>query len=611
MISELTIKRLELLNTRCLRWRDNPVDIPMQERLELSIMFSTTFENFLEFAELGMQFLGFPITPIQLDIAKYMQECSDKSMVQAQRGQAKSTLAALYAVWTLIRNNSARILVVSAGARQASDVARMIVRLIQQWNLLCWLRADPNAGDRFSTESYDVHYSLRGVDKSASVTCMGVTANLQGARADLLIPDDVETQKNSMTQVQREQLALLTKEFSAICSHGKILYLGTPQTKDSVYKQLRSRGFQIRIWTSRYPNSEEIQRYRRDELAPIILDALEADPSLGTGGGISGQRGKPVDPQLFSEETLQAKELDYGAEGYALQYMLDTMLSDLLRQRINVTDMPVVHTGVDYAPDVVHWSSDPRLAVKHSNSACLNELFVQAVQTSTNFVPFTNASMFIDPAGSGGDEVAFCIGAEAAGYLHLFTTGGFAGGFTEENCHKLIKLAQDYRVRVMYLERNMGHGTATALMQNCIRTAKADIGVQDYYVTGQKERRIIDTIAPVVRRHRLVVHKQAIDDDWLYCLAQPESKRQQFSLFRQLTDITYDRNSLAHDDRADCLQAFVAHFGKLLGIDENKVAERRAAEAAAEFLRFPLGRGSGCPDLGAVNLHRRWGGRRI
>ena len=148
-------------------------------------------------------------------------------------------------------------------------------------------------------------------------------------------------------------------------------------------------------------------------------------------------------------------------------------------------------------------------------------------------------------------------------------------------------------------------------MQNCIRTAKADIGVQDYYVTGQKERRIIDTIAPVVRRHRLVVHKQAIDDDWLYCLAQPESKRQQFSLFRQLTDITYDRNSLAHDDRADCLQAFVAHFGKLLGIDENKAAERRAAEAAADFLRFPLGHGSGCPDLGAVNLHRRWGGRRI
>lgn len=104
--------------------------------------------------------------------------------------QAKSTLAALFAIWSLVHNPSARVLIVSAGEKQASDVATLIIRLLENWSILCWLRADSSAGDRTSYENYDVHYSLKGIDKSASISCVGITANLQGKRADLLIPDD-------------------------------------------------------------------------------------------------------------------------------------------------------------------------------------------------------------------------------------------------------------------------------------------------------------------------------------------------------------------------------------------------------------------------------------
>ena len=104
--------------------------------------------------------------------------------------QAKSTLAALFAIWSLIHNPSARVLIVSAGEKQASDVATLIIRLLENWSILCWLRADSSSGDRTSYENYDVHYSLKGIDKSASISCIGITANLQGKRADLLIPDD-------------------------------------------------------------------------------------------------------------------------------------------------------------------------------------------------------------------------------------------------------------------------------------------------------------------------------------------------------------------------------------------------------------------------------------
>ena len=41
----------------------------------------------------------------------------------------------------------------------------------------------------------------------------------------------------------RDDLLNRTKEFAAICTHGDIVYLGTPQTRESIYKTLLSRGY--------------------------------------------------------------------------------------------------------------------------------------------------------------------------------------------------------------------------------------------------------------------------------------------------------------------------------------------------------------------------------
>ena len=67
-IRAITLDRLELLHTRCMRWRDEAEAIPQQERQELAMLFQATFSDFVEFADLGMQFLGFKLTPMQADI---------------------------------------------------------------------------------------------------------------------------------------------------------------------------------------------------------------------------------------------------------------------------------------------------------------------------------------------------------------------------------------------------------------------------------------------------------------------------------------------------------------------------------------------------------------
>ena len=189
-ITETIKRRLNKLAPICREHNHRPELMDAEQREDLSLMFASTFTDFKAFAELGMAYLGFKLSEIQADIADYMQNGFKLRMVQAQRGEAKSTLAALYCIWLLIKDPTYRVLVVSGGEKQASDVALLIIRILEQWHLFCWLRPDKTRGDRTSVEGYDIHCDLKPVDKSASIACVGITANLQGKRADLLVPDD-------------------------------------------------------------------------------------------------------------------------------------------------------------------------------------------------------------------------------------------------------------------------------------------------------------------------------------------------------------------------------------------------------------------------------------
>lgn len=185
-----TKKRIAKLREYTQKFEENPKDIPLDIRQDLQVMWASVFTEFVDFAELGMRFLGFSITEQQKDIARYMQSCPNRAMVQAQRGESKSTLAALFGVWNEVQDPSYRVLIVSAGGSQASDVAKLMIGMIEHWDILCWLRADKRRGDRTSYEEYDTNSALHKLEKSASITCIGITGNLQGKRADLLIPDD-------------------------------------------------------------------------------------------------------------------------------------------------------------------------------------------------------------------------------------------------------------------------------------------------------------------------------------------------------------------------------------------------------------------------------------
>lgn len=438
----------------------------------------------------------------------------------------------------------------------------------------------------------------------------------------------VETQRNSMTQPMRDNLLSQTKEFAAICITGRILYLGTPQTKDSVYRKLPQRGYNVRVWTGRYPTNKELERYGVGvNIAPEIMEALLKDSTLQTGGGITGDRGKPTDPDHISEEILQAKELEYGEEGFALQYMLDTTLSDEARTKIKLSDLIVYGGNSIKVPEMLYHTQDSSKQIKgllELNPAISSSIMYEAVGVSDTHIDFDHKMMIVDPAGNGqggygGDEISFALGGATNSYIHWISVGGFSGGFAEDNIIAMIHEMLMYKTYDLRIERNTGAGAVTALflaqldklkllcnvepdnemVKNLclslgiqpivLREELGKFGVQDYFSTGQKELRIINTISPMTRRHKIVVHTNALERDWYFCMRHSPEKRNSFSAFYQMANITTDRNSLVHDDRLDCLQRLTQELSPYVSKDETKGAEKRKEEEFNNWLSNPMG----------------------
>lgn len=545
------------------------------------------YKSFNDFLVDAMEYLGFSTTEIQHDIANFLQYGPHYLMVQAQRSQAKTTITACFAVWSLIHDPRHRALIISAGGTQANEISTLIVRMIQTMEELECMRPDRLNGDRTSVEAFDVHYTLKGVDKSPSVACVGITGNLQGKRADLLIADDVESAKNSMTATMRAQLLHLTLDFTSICQAGRIVYLGTPQTMESIYNTLPSRGFLVRIWPGRYPTPAQVSNYS-GHLAPLIARRLVGDPSLGQGGGYLGDQGKPIDPILLDEEALQKKERDQGPSYFQLQHMLNTRLLDSMRYPLKPDNLIVMRLqGPLYPLAVTRGFGGSAL---RPFSSCSFSFNMSAPHTISDEVSkLQGTMMYVDPAGGGknGDETGYAVTGFLNSNIYLLDCGGLPGGYNSEHMVELAKIAARWEVNTVVIEKNMGYGAFKEVWLPTLRQYH-ECKVEDDYVTGQKEKRIIATLEPVIARGSLIVNEDIIASDDKQAARQGHVNNQVFSLFFQLARLTAERGALVHDDRLDAVEGAVRYWQSLLAQDQQKAIEKAAIAEMQAWLKDPL-----------------------
>jgi hypothetical protein len=89
---------------------------------------SGDFRNFLY---LAWKYLNLPNpTPVQYDIADYLQNCPRRAVIQAFRGIGKSWICSAFVCWNLLRNPDLKFLVVSASKSRSDDFSTFTKRLI-------------------------------------------------------------------------------------------------------------------------------------------------------------------------------------------------------------------------------------------------------------------------------------------------------------------------------------------------------------------------------------------------------------------------------------------------------------------------------------------------
>lgn len=554
------------------------------------------YPHFNEFLYDAMtDLMGFECTWLQEDIGDYLENGPLYRMIQAQRGQAKTTITAIYAVWRLIHNPATRIVILSAGGDMASEISGWIIQIINGMDILECMRPDTSAGDRSSVEKFDVHYTLKGAEKSPSIKCLGAFSNMQGSRADLLIADDIESKKNSGTPVQREKLTDVTRDFTSICSKGDIVYLGTPQSVDSIYNSLPSRGYDVRVWTGRFPSNEEIKNYGSN-LAPSIIEMCKKAPHLQTGGGPMGDRGQPTDPIIVPEDKLTAKEVDQGPAYFQLQHMLDTALMDIDRYPLKPENLFFMDLrDQERAPLDLTLVKSPAHTIPFPEQFPIGLTYHAVPDIGKSFGAFQGTHMYVDPAGGGqnGDETAYGISRSAAGKIFVAASGGVEGGLGKTALEALTALVIKYNVNSISIEKNYGNGALSNVWQPMLLAALKEIGrtcsIEDVWESGQKELRIIDILEPVIENGKLIFDERVIDDDWDACQKYSLQDRPMYSLFWQMARITRDKDCLIHDDRLDALAGTVRHWVELLRLDENKAKAAAAQKHFDKMTRNPLG----------------------
>ncbi|UNI71169.1 putative terminase large subunit [Providencia phage EPr2] len=512
--------------------------------------------------------LSLPVpTRCQIDMAKKLSAGDNRRFIlQAFRGIGKSFITCAFVVWKLWNNPDLKFMIVSASKERADANSIFIKRIIDLMPQLQELK--PKQGQRDAVISFDVGPAKP--DHSPSVKSVGITGQLTGSRADILIADDVEVPNNSATQAARDRLSELVKEFDAILKPGgTIIYLGTPQNEMTLYRELEGRGYTTTIWPARYPRDRKDWQSYGDRLAPMLQAELEEDPESFYW--------RPTDEVRFDDTDLKERELSYGKAGFALQFMLNPNLSDAEKYPLKLRDLIVADLDPESSPMVYQWLPNPQNKREDvPNVGLMGDSYHTYQTVGSAFSSYTQKILVIDPSGRGKDETGYAVLYQLNGYIFAMEVGGMRGGYEDSTLEALAKIGRKWKVNEYVIEGNFGDGMYLELFKP-VAARIHPAAVTEVKSKGQKELRICDVLEPIMGSHRLIVNAAAIVQDYQSASDKDGVRNPIYSLFYQMTRISRERGALAHDDRLDALAIGVQFFVESMAKDANK-GEREVTE---------------------------------
>ena len=457
-------------------------------------------------------------TKAQYAIADYLQHGPKRLQIQAFRGVGKSWITGAFVLWTLFNNPEKKIMIISASKERADNMSIFLQKLIIETPWLSHLQ--PKSDDaRWSRISFDVNCSP---SQAPSVKSVGITGQLTGSRADLMILDDVEVPGNSMTEMMREKLLQLCTEAESILTpkeDSRIMYLGTPQTVFTIYKKLAERNYRPFVWPARVPRS-------MTNYDGLIAPQLQADIDNGM------EPWSVTDKDRFSDDDLIEREAAMGRSNFMLQFMLDTSLSDAEKFPLKMADLIVTSVNPTDAPENVVWCSDPRNCIKELPTVGLpGDYFYSPMQQQGEWGAYDETICSVDPSGRGSDETTAAYLSQRNGILYLHEMRAYRDGYSDNTLLDILKGCKKYKLE------------------------------------------------PVLNQHKLCIDKSVIEWDYKSNPDTAPEKRLQYMLFYQMSRMCREKGAVRHDDRIDALAQGVKYFTDILSISaQQAIVDRRREE---------------------------------
>ena len=524
-------------------------------------------------------------TRAQYAIADYLQHGPKRLQIQAFRGVGKSWITGAFVLWTLFNNAEKKIMIISASKERADNMSIFLQKLIIETPWLNHLR--PKSDDaRWSRISFDVNCSPH---QAPSVKSVGITGQLTGSRADLMVLDDIEVPSNSMTELMREKLLQLVTESESILTpkhDSRILFLGTPQTTFTIYRKLAERNYKPFVWSARYPR--DVSKYE-GLLAPQLQEDLEnarqrqqntdqnqdqtsrSEVSLGDAEGTNPLAWELTDPDRFDSTDLLEREASMGRSNFMLQFMLDTSLSDAEKFPLKNSDLIVTSVNPTTAPESVIWCSDPSNVIKDLPTVGLpGDYFYSPMQLQGTWDLYSETICSVDPSGRGTDETAACFVSQRNGFLYLHEVFATRDGYSDHTLLSILRKCKKYNVSKLLIETNFGDGIVAELFRKHLVQTKQNIDIEEVRANVRKEDRIIDALEPVLNQHRLIVDHSVIQSDFRSNPDAPPEERLLYMLFYQMSRMCREKGAVRHDDRIDALAQAVKYYTDAMAISANQ-----------------------------------------
>lgn len=377
-------------------------------------------------------------------------------LLMAFRACGKSTCVAIFCAWLLYQNPDLRIMVMAADDMLARKMVRNVRRILERHPLAIGLipkKADQWASDRFTVQR---QMELR----DPSMLARGITSNVTGSRADVIIYDDVEVPNTSNTTEAREDLREKLDETRFILTpNGTQIYVGTPHTYNTIYR------------TKTVYDCDAYLKDFRDLRLPILTE-----------------EGRSIWPERFDISGIQAMQKQVGPNKFASQMMLEPM---------NTAEGRLSPDGLQFYDAMLDYTEMMQKPVLHLNGKRL-----------------VSCSSWWDPAfgsASGDASVWAVIFTDEDGQYYLHHIEYMRINSTDpddeatQQCKQIAGLLKQFYVPSVTVEINGIGKFLPAILRREIRASGHQAAVLEYANRMPKAQRILEAFDAILAARALSV----------------------------------------------------------------------------------------------------------